>query len=235
MEDEVRSVLERPFPEELLKQRQGPNGSKLTYAEIQVYVDRLNEAFNGTWSWELLRREQVEDQIVVEGRLTAAGITKTGVGGAAITRRRDNGQIVSLADDIKTAEADAIKRACRLLGMGRELYGVNEAETTTPPAQPRSSPSPRGVASISPAHASRPTGAMAASSPAHPIRDRLTSKQFGALRSLARTTGHDERAFKDHVRTRFGVEVAYLSRSQASELIGELMARTNGQGTREAG
>lgn len=250
MDEQVRNILERPFPEEVLKQRQGPNGNKLTYAEIQVYVDRLNEAFNGAWSWELVRREVVEDQVVVEGRLTAAGIAKTGVGGTAITRRRDNGAIVSFADDIKTAEADAMKRSCRLLGMGRELYGGNEVETAPPIQRPRTSAPPRSIAAVVPAPVSRAPVAVVSGPPratqpaattaeqasdAAPIRDRLTSKQFGALRSLSRTTGYDEREFKQQVRQRFGVEVAYLNRGQASELIGELLARTNGHGAREAG
>ena len=37
------------------------------------------------------------------------------------------------------------------------------------------------------------------------------------------------------MRKRFGVEPAYLSKGQASILIGELLAATNGHGAREAG
>jgi len=210
-----------------------------------VYVDRLNQRFNGSWSWGLTSRQQVEDQIIVEGRLTAAGITKTGLGGTTITRRRDNNQMVGLADDLKIAEADAIKRACRLLGIGRDLY-LNDADVAAPSPQPRSSaPSPGGVPAAAPSMTRRPVAAapvevtappaMTPASPAHAVRNRLSSKQFGALRSLSRGTGHDDRTFKEEVRKRYGVEVAYLSRSQASELIGELLAQTKGHDARGAG
>ena len=70
---------------------------------------------------------------------------------------------------------------------------------------------------------------------ARPIRSRLTSKQFAALRSLSQKAGYEAGAFKDEVRRRYGVEAAYLSTRQASELIGELLGRVNGHGAREAG
>jgi hypothetical protein len=229
MEDQVRSILERPFPEEVLKQRQGPNGTKLTYAEIQVYVDRLNEAFHGAWSWELVSRQQVEDQLVVEGRLTAAGITKTGVGGTAITRRRDNGQMVSFADDIKTAEADAIKRACRLLGLGRDLYCATDGEvgagTGTRVAPPRIVAAPQ--------QASVPTSTTTTATDAS--RTRLTSKQFSAIQALARSRGYDHRALGELVKREHGVAPAFLTRAQASAVISALQAKANGHGLREAG
>lgn len=87
---------------------------------------------------------------------------------------------------------------------------------------------------------SEPVRAAPAAMPTAPpnpvsVRDRLTSKQYAALRSLSRTTGYDERGFKEQVRKHYGVEPAYLSRVQASELIGSLLAKTNGSGAREAG
>lgn len=67
MEKNIRQVLERPFEQELIRTREGPGGMQLTYVEVQAYIDRLNEAFDGAWSFELISREQVEDQVIVEG------------------------------------------------------------------------------------------------------------------------------------------------------------------------
>ena len=110
------------IPKGTHKHREGRDGKKLDYVEVQNYVDRLNEAFTYEWSFELTSREIIGEQIVVEVKLTAAGLTKTGLGGATITRSEGNKTVIALADDIKMAEADALKRACRLFGVGAELY-----------------------------------------------------------------------------------------------------------------
>ena len=82
MDDETRKILGRHFPAEVLKQRKGPGGIVLSYIEVQHYIDRLNEAFAGAWSFEITHREQVDDQLLVEGRLSAEGVVKTGLGGS---------------------------------------------------------------------------------------------------------------------------------------------------------
>lgn len=236
MDDETRAILERPFPAESLKKRQGPSGIVLTYAEIQIYVDRLNEAFRGIWSWEVLRREQVEDQLIVEGRLTAGGVTKTGMGGAAITRRRDGGGMVSLADDAKTAEADAIKRACRLLGIGRELYCADDS--TDRPAVAVKTAAPQRM----PAKAARPAPARQETQGAAPEKDvpapaagRVTTAQLAKLRELIIEAGENWVEYRAAVRERHGINVEYADRALASTLISERLAgaqrrRQNGSG-----
>lgn len=230
MDDKTRKILQRPFATELLKYREGPGGIRLSYVEVQHYLDRLNEAFGGEWSLEVVRREQVEDQLLVEVRLTTGGVIKVGLGGATVTRRKDNGKMCSLADDYKKAEADAIKRASRLLGIGASLYHDDVESHREGPEEPRSGqPShtaqlsrPQGVTVPEPrtATTARPTADGA------PERLRLTARQLGAIQAIARARGLETRDLRERVREEFGVVPEHLTRAQASQLL----TRLNGNG-----
>ena len=222
MYDTTRKILERPFAPEQLKQRQGASGKTYTYLEIQLYIDRLNEAFHGIWSWEVIRRDIIDDQLIVEGRLSAGGIMKTGIGGASVTRRRDGGSPISLADDVKKGEADALKRACRLLGVGRELYAGDDDEVVVPQVPTRSAP-----VVVAPAPPQRTA--------APPERSRLTSKQLNAIWAIARNQGYSDAEFQSYCVENFGVQPSYLSRAFASQIIETLGNRTNGHAERRPG
>jgi hypothetical protein len=116
-----KSILTRPFPPEQIKQRPGQHGKMLSYIETHAVIARLNEGCDA-WSFEIVRHEIHGAEVVVLGKLTADGVVKTAFGGSAITRGQD-GEPVSLADDLKSATSDAIKKAASLLGVGLELYG----------------------------------------------------------------------------------------------------------------
>jgi len=227
MKKEIIQILKRPFAQELIRHRQGHDGKQLDYVPVQHYVDRLHEAFDHDWSFELTRREIIGDQILVEVKLTAAGLIKTGIGGAAITRGEDNKTVLSLADDIKVAEADAMKRACRLLGIGSELYateqdddgGVISGPPRSVPAQHRAGP-----------HSLPPSPL--------PPRERLTSAQLNAIKAIARKQNLDPANVRRQIKKDYGVEVEYLTKRQASEVITGLdnnrPSNGNGNGSHHA-
>jgi hypothetical protein len=208
MKNEIIQILKRPFGQELIKHREGHDGKQLGYVPIQHYLDRLHEAFDHDWSFELTRREIIGDQILVEVKLTAAGLIKTGIGGAAITRGEDNKTVLSLADDIKMAEADALKRACRLLGIGSELYateqdddgGVISSPPRSVPAQHRAGP-----------HSLPPSPL--------PPRERLTSAQLKGIKDRVKAQNLDPANVRRQIKKDYGVEVEYLTKRQASEVI----------------
>lgn len=227
MNDNIRKILEAPFPSELLKQRQGAAGKTFTYVEVQHYIDRLNLAFQGAWSWEVVRRDIVDDQLIVEGRLTAGGVTKTGIGGSAVARRRDDGSALSLADDFKKGEADALKRACRLLGIGGHLYSGDD-DVDEPAQSPRPSVIPRRAAPT-PAQrpAQSPPGQRLPSQPA-PERTRLTNKQLNAIWAIARNQGYSDVHFRSYCVENFGAQPEFLSKTFASQLIDSLSRQSNG-------
>lgn len=194
-----KDVLTRPFPPELVKQRQGHGGKLLSYVETHAVISRLNEGCD-VWSFEIVEHQVLDQEVVVVAKLTADGIVKMAFGGSAITRDRD-GAPLSIADDLKAAGSDALKKAASLLGVALHVYGGSEEL----PAQPRRS------------------------APTSP-NDRLTGKQFSAIASIARkqNIGRDHLATMLEERFRKS-DVSHLSRREASSLLSELTG-ANGVG-----
>src|SRR5207249_6616074 len=80
-----REPLERPFAPAQIRQRKGRNGL-LDYVEGHSVIQRLNEALEGAWSFEIVHHEIREEEVLVIGRLTAEGIVKMAFGGSQVTR-----------------------------------------------------------------------------------------------------------------------------------------------------
>ena len=195
-----RDLLTKPFAGEVIKERAGPHGKRLRYVDVHTVVERLNEGSDG-WSFEVVSHQILTDEVIVLGRLTLEGLTKSAFGGALITRG-DTGQPISIGDDLKAAAADALKKSASLFGVGLELYaGKPNSEHT----ENRETPRP----------------------PANPT-DRATVRQMAALQSAARRRGLNQDRLSAMVRARTGkVDLAQLDRHEASNLISELSG-TNG-------
>ncbi len=189
-----KDVLTRPFPLELVRQREGQGGKTLNYIETHNVVARLNEGCD-QWSFEIVEHQVLEEEVVVVARLIADGITKMAFGGSSITRDRA-GRQVSIADDLKAAGSDALKKAASLLGVGLELYRGQLDQ-----------PSPTAVRASAPSSAN----------------DRLTGKQFSTLQSIARRRNIGRDRFTAMLEERFRkTELGHLSRREASSLLSEL-------------
>jgi Rad52/22 family double-strand break repair protein len=104
-----RALLEKPFDPEQIRRRQGRNGL-LDYVEGHSVIQRLNDALEGGWSFEITHHEVREDEVIVLGRLTAETTTKMAFGTSQVTRERESGQLVSLGDDLKAAATDSVRR-----------------------------------------------------------------------------------------------------------------------------
>jgi hypothetical protein len=151
-----RAVLERPFEPAQIRQRKGRNGL-LDYVEGWSVIQRLNEAFEGAWSFEIAHHEVRGDEVVVIGRLAAEGVTKMAFGASQVTREKGSGQPVSLGDDLKAAATDALKKCATLLGVGLHLYadkplgGRGTVPGTAAAARPPGPPGPPPARPASPA------------------------------------------------------------------------------------
>jgi len=119
-----RELLEKPFDPNQIKQREGNFGKMLDYIEGHAVVKRLNDSFDANWSFAILKHEILKetDEVVVLGELSANGIIKTQFGSSRITRARETGEMISLADDLKAAATDSLKKTATLLGVGLHLY-----------------------------------------------------------------------------------------------------------------
>ena len=200
MNSDTRSALERPFND--LKSRPGRNGQQLTYIEACQVIDRLNEAFSSDWTFRILDHQILDAEVVVVGELEAGGTTKQAFGGSEITKSRDGGQPICVADDLKSAATDALKKAATLLGVGLRLYGSNNGagngDATQEPGRNE-------------ANGSNGSGA-----------NRLSRKQHSYIQTLARERGMDRGALEQMSRDRFGKVSSYISVKDASALIDEL-------------
>jgi len=121
----------------VLKRTKTPHGEVL-YVPGQHCAARLDEVFDGQWSFTIIWEPVVgNDYVMVSGRLVAGGETRDAVGSQKITIRKETGEVVDQANDIRKAAANAFKRCCRMLGIGRYLITG---------AQPRSGQSRSGKA-----------------------------------------------------------------------------------------
>jgi len=131
----LQAILTRPFQQELIKYRRGFNNKQLAYVETIHYINRLNEAFNYQWDWQVINYTVTDDQVYCQGRLTVEIngklINKESFGGKDITmvdvydkvtRQITGKKALSIADDLKSASSDALKKAASLLGIGLHLY-----------------------------------------------------------------------------------------------------------------
>ena len=82
-----RELLEKPFAPDQIKQRDGNFGKTLDYVEGHTVIQRLNDAFDAKWSFEILEREVFEDkdEVIVQDKLTAENVVKTQFGSSQIT------------------------------------------------------------------------------------------------------------------------------------------------------
>ena len=62
-----RELLEKPFEKEQIKQRKGNFGDTIDYVEAHAVIQRLNDAFEGQWSFEVLTQENNGSQVMVLG------------------------------------------------------------------------------------------------------------------------------------------------------------------------
>lgn len=129
-----KDVLTRPFGREEVRHRPGRAGESVVYVEGHLVVARLLEAFEEGFSFAVQEYKILDDEVLVLARITAGGVEKMAFGGSAITRARDDRRPVSLVDDIKAAETDAIKRAARLFGVALTLHSSPTTETPPPPS-----------------------------------------------------------------------------------------------------
>jgi len=214
MDEETREILSRAFPPQLIKERPGPGGKRLSYVEGHKYIERLNEAFDGDWSFEIIEQMIYENEVIVRGRLTVDGgnIVKEQYGGAEAKVTR-HGEILSRADDLKAAATDALKKCSSLLGVGLHLYGSeSKAHSSSPPPPSRDN----GVAASEDVSESRPR-------PGGGFR-KATERQMNAIMAMSSQIGWDTNQLRETIRAKFAKTPEGLSVGEASTFIGNLKA-----------
>lgn len=114
-------LLEKPFQEEEVKQRNTDYGKILDYLETPSIIKRLNQAFAGEWSFQVLDHKILDKEVIALGSLRCGYITKQQFGTCKI---HNNGkpEEKTLGDDLKAAASDALKKCATMFGVGLYLY-----------------------------------------------------------------------------------------------------------------
>jgi recombination DNA repair RAD52 pathway protein len=217
-----RQLLEKHFSPAQIKQREGNFGKKLDYIEGHAVIQRLNDAFEAQWSFSILKHEILEatDEVVVLGELKAGDVFKTQFGSSRITRSRQSGEAVSLADDFKAAATDAVKKCATLLGVGLHLYNGDRPSKTPMPSQHTEN---RTHHHGNIRHKNnRPTNTNNGSANGN---GRISSRQFAYIMRIADENGRNKEQLDQEAISMFGCAVQFLSKADASSFIQHLLSK----------
>ena len=208
-----RELLEEPFPTEQLRQRLGNFGNTLDYIEAHAVIQRLNDALNGDWSFEIVEHQVSEktDEVLVLGKLSTNGLSKYQFGSSSITRNKDSKEVISLGDDLKAAASDSLKKCATLFGVGLHLYGAKSVRNTN-----HKNPS-QNVTSIQGGQEIPENG-----------NGRISAKQHQYIMSLGQHRGMHRKALNEHCIATYGVGLDFLTRKDASFLIESMRTETKG-------
>ena len=140
----ITNLLTRETPDDVVLTRPGRGRQTFRYVPIAWFIDQLNSLFGFNWDFEVMEHEILEKmkQIWVKGKLTVRGpdglvVTKTQFGGSDV-KYNSQGTIIDIADDLKSASSDCLKKCASLLGMAWDVYsGAREALTEAGPSVPQ--------------------------------------------------------------------------------------------------
>ncbi len=113
-------------PRKFIKTRPGPSGAPVQYVEVGYVINMLNEAFGWDWDFKVVDQGIGKKQVWVRGELAARVnnrvIIKGQYGGADIKFNKNTGNPVSIADDLKAAASDCLKKCASMLGIAGDVY-----------------------------------------------------------------------------------------------------------------
>jgi len=236
--------LAAPFPDHCIQRTEGRltgRGYDTTGIGYQHIANRLNEVL--PFGWRAHRTVTVKEIVRSNGRPAFEAICDITlelgewIDGQFIVFAEslaDGGNLASSETDArKGSYTNAFKKAAAFFGVGRQAYegsldddnlpGEHVVQTVQQPVQ-RSSPAaaPVGVPQV-------PVQQQPRATPA-PTRNRLTSKQLGAIGAIARKLGLDQPALRAATKQRFNAQPEFLTREQASQMISSLSQQAgNGQ------
>jgi hypothetical protein len=92
-------------------------------------VNLLNQAFGYDWDFRIIDQGVGKKQVWVRGELTVRlkdhTIIKGQYGGSEIKYNRATGEPISIADDLKAAASDCLKKCGSMLGVAGDVYWQN--------------------------------------------------------------------------------------------------------------
>jgi hypothetical protein len=206
-------VLGKPFPPEQIKQRAGNFGT-LEYIEGHSVIQRLNDALEGMWSFEIINHHinEKEGEVLVLGKLTVGDIVKMQFGASQITRAKESGVVISIADDLKAAATDSLKKCATQMGVGLYLYGKDKGSSDPIPS--KSNGNGNGAKKNNGNNGNGTNGNG---------KGRLSAKQHAYILKLMSENSITRAEFDRDCVERYGSALDYLSKNDASAVIAQLL------------
>ena len=135
----LEALINKTTPKDAVYQRPGRGGMTFDYVTGWWMIEQLNALFNRQWSWRIDREEVGQHQVWVRGVLTVRMgpgpeglVSKEAYGGADIKQASGGGKVIDIADDLKSASTDALKKAGSMLGIAADIYGKHGDHGTAP-------------------------------------------------------------------------------------------------------
>jgi hypothetical protein len=120
------SFITQKTPPQFIKQRPGPGGILIKYVEVGYVINILNQVFGWDWDFKVLDQQIGNKQVWVRGELSVRikghSVTKAQFGGADIKFNRTTKDPISIADDLKAAASDCLKKCASMLGIAGDVY-----------------------------------------------------------------------------------------------------------------
>lgn len=218
MAEDRRTALEAPFAVGQVRQREGDDGVVLDYIEAHNVIQRLNDALAGDWSFEVTDYQVKEafSEVIVLGRLTTGdGIVKCQFGSASLSRHRQTGEWVGLADALKASATDSLKKCATLLGVGLYLYNRDPPTEILEPGNDSGKEGAEFARSHQEKGPSRFSG----------HEGRLSAKQLKLIQTLCDEGSIATAELNRHCQSSYGSVVSLLNKADASHLIESLFAQ----------
>ena len=127
--EQAKFLLKRT-PANHIKTRPALGGGTWQYVSGTYVQKVLNLMFGWAWDFEIVSEIIQDGEAIVKGRLTVntggQKIIKTQYGNKKIMKKRNNGEALSLGNDLKAAATDALKKCAAQLGIAQDVYAPDE-------------------------------------------------------------------------------------------------------------
>ena len=153
-------------------------------------------------------------------------MVKTQFGSSKITRAKNSGEPISLADDYKAAATDSLKKKCAtMFGVGLHLYNGEKPPAGRTDSGGNGTRKPYQDAGNQNESGDR-RGGNGNGNGNGTARPRLSSAQYNFILKLAKERNLTRKEVNQKTLEAFGVVVEHISKSDAHSLIEELKTRT---------
>lgn len=126
---QLQMLLKRT-PAAYIKSRPAKGGGQWSYVSGGYIRKCLNIMFGWDWDFEIMDKQILFDQVVIEGKLTCrsngSAIIKMQIGTKEIMFKRGTKDPLNIGNDFKAAATDALKKCAAELGIAADVYNASE-------------------------------------------------------------------------------------------------------------